>query len=89
MATTATDAKPLKDQKVAFTGKLASMTSAEAQELVRACGAEWVASVTEQTTILVVGQDGLPLGKDGGLTRNLRAARRLKSHGIVITSEAD
>src|SRR5271163_1485079 len=77
-------------QKVAFTGKLASMTFAEAKKLVRACGAEWVATVNEQTNLLVVGQDGLPLRKDGRLTRNLQTAERLqKSHGLVITNEAD
>jgi tetratricopeptide (TPR) repeat protein len=90
MAEPAQDVCPLAGQKVAFTGKLAALTLAEAKDLLRACGAEWVPIVTEQTSLLVVGQDALPLRKDGRLTRNLRTARRLqRTHAIVIINEAD
>jgi DNA-binding transcriptional MerR regulator len=90
MAEPAPAACALAGQKVAFTGKLASLTLAEAKELLRACGAEWVPTVTAQTALLVVGQDGLPLRKDGRLTRNLQMARRLQRlHAIAIINEAD
>src|SRR5258707_322709 len=89
MAETAQAACALAGQKVAFTGKLASLTLAEAKELLRACGAEWVPTVTAQTALLVVGQDGLPLRRDGRLTRNLQMARRLQRlHAIAIINEA-
>jgi tetratricopeptide (TPR) repeat protein len=85
-----TDACSLAGQKVAFAGKLASLTLAEAKELLRACGAEFLPRVTEQTTLLVVGQDGLPLRKDGRLSRNLRMAQRLqRTQPITIVNEAD
>jgi tetratricopeptide (TPR) repeat protein len=90
MAETAKDANPLAGQKVAFTGKLASLTLAEARALLRACGAEWVPSVNAQTTLLVVGQNGFPLRKDGRLTRNLQVARRLqRTCALAIVNEAD
>jgi tetratricopeptide (TPR) repeat protein len=80
----------LAGQKVAFTGKLAALTLAEARALLRACGAEWVPSVSAQTTLLIVGQNGFPLRKDGRLTRNLQVARRLqRTHAIAIVNEAD
>jgi tetratricopeptide (TPR) repeat protein len=80
-------ASPMTGQVVAFTGKLASLTLGEARDLVRACGGEWESRVTAQTTLLVVGQDGLPLGKDGRPSKRLRAARRLAAASIV--NEAD
>jgi tetratricopeptide (TPR) repeat protein len=90
MAEPAQDARRLAGHKVAFTGKLASLTLGEARELVCACGAEWMHTVTAQTTLLVVGQDGLPLRVDGRLTRNLQTARRLqRSCAIAIVNEAD
>jgi tetratricopeptide (TPR) repeat protein len=90
MAEPATDAQPLMGQKVAFAGKLASLSLAEAKELLRACGAEWVPHVTPQTSVVVVGQDGLPLRKDGRLSRNLQAARRLQlTQALTILNESD
>src|SRR6516162_4216987 len=90
MAEPAEDAAPLLGQKVAFTGKLASMSLAEARDLVVACGAQWTPTVTDDTTMLVVGQDRLPLRKDGRLTRNLQTARRLQHTAhIAIVNEAD
>jgi tetratricopeptide (TPR) repeat protein len=40
--------------------------------------------VSRVTTLLVVGQAGWPLGKDGRLSANLRRARTLKDRGHVI-----
>jgi tetratricopeptide (TPR) repeat protein len=84
------DSLNLQGERVAFAGRLASMTLAEAAALVRKQGGEWVRSVTARTTMLVVGQDGWPLQPDGRLTYNLREARRhLRIEPIAILSEAD
>lgn len=86
----AADAKPLAGHKIAFTGRLASMTRKEAAGLVRSYGGEWQPTVTRFTSMLVVGQDGWPLGPDGRLTHKLQKARRLQRlRSIAICSEAD
>jgi tetratricopeptide (TPR) repeat protein len=90
MAEPATDAKPLKGQKVACAGRLASLTRAEIAGLVVAAGGEWFPFVRPQTSMLVVGQAGLPLGQDGRLARDLQKARRLQeTNPITILTEAD
>ena len=48
----------LRGQHVAFTGRLASMTRAEAEELVSAHGGEFVSFPNRRTDYLVVGQEG-------------------------------
>jgi len=90
MTQRATDAKPLVGHKVAFTGQLASMTRRQAAILVRAYGGEWLTTITRRTSMLVIGQDGWPLDKDGRLTHKLQKARRLeRMQPIAILSEAD
>src|SRR5262245_43519197 len=76
--------KPLQGKRVAFTGRLASMTRAEAAELVAAHGGELSPSVTRRTTLLVVGREGWPLERDGHLTRKLETARALEREGCGI-----
>jgi BRCT domain type II-containing protein len=51
---------------VAFTGRLASLSRTAAAELVRAYEGELVAALTRRASMLVVGQEGLPLTKEGG-----------------------
>jgi tetratricopeptide (TPR) repeat protein len=81
----------LKDKKVCFTGRLASLTRAQAAAMVRERGGSCASSVSSQTSILVVGQDGWPLQKDGQLTKKLRLARSLAMLGkpIEVLSEDD
>jgi tetratricopeptide (TPR) repeat protein len=74
----------LRGKRVAFTGKLASMTRAEAIQLVRAQRGEFVRSVTRHTSLVVVGSEGWPLQKDGRLTHKLLQARRLRHYGYPI-----
>jgi len=71
----------LAGEEVAITGRLASMTRAEARERIEAAGACYAASPGPDTRFLFVGQDGPPLGEDGRLTRALREARRLQREG--------
>jgi tetratricopeptide (TPR) repeat protein len=66
------------------------MTRKQAAELVRAYGGEWLPTVTRLTSILVVGQDGWPLGQDGRLTRKLQRARWLqRTQPLTILTEVD
>jgi tetratricopeptide (TPR) repeat protein len=74
----------LSGKRVAFTGRLASMTRADAVQLVRAQGGEFVPAVSRLTSLLVVGLEGWPLQKDGRLTRKLLQARRLQHYGFPI-----
>jgi len=81
----------LAGQRVAFTGRLASMTRSEGVKLSRLHGGQFTISVNRRTTVLIVGQDGWPLQADGRLTNKLRKARALNQAGckIRIMSEDD
>src|SRR5215813_6339215 len=69
---------------VAFTGRLACMTRAEAFELVRSHGGTPSQTVTRQTNVLVVGELGWPLLDDGRPSNKLS---RAGSYGIPVVSE--
>jgi tetratricopeptide (TPR) repeat protein len=90
MSEPATDARWLCGKQVAFTGRLASMTRPEAAKLIEAHGGTFVTIVSRHTAFLVVGQEGLPLTKDGQLSNKLQKARQLEgSAGITILSEEE
>src|SRR5207245_2393283 len=84
MAEQGSDTQFLHGKRVAFTGKLACMTRAEAVQLVRSQGGEFVRAVTRHTSFVVVGSEGWPLQKDGRLTRKLLQARRLRHYGYAV-----
>jgi hypothetical protein len=69
---------------VAFTGRLACMTRAEAFEVVRSHGGKPSQAVTRQTNVLVVGELGWPLLDDGRPSNKLS---RAGSYGIPVISE--
>ena len=52
-------------ERVAFTGTLASMTHRQAMDLVEQQGGQAMQHVGQQTSILVVGEEGWPLELDG------------------------
>lgn len=81
----------LQGQRVTFTGRLASLTRREAEELVRNYGGTLVSSVNRQTSLLIVGQEDWPLLKDGRLTHKLQRAQALQQAGgeIKILHERD
>lgn len=85
------DAEWLRGRQVCFTGKLASMTRAEAEELVRRQGGRPIPSVTRFTALLVVGQEGWPLQADGRLTHKLQKAHKLqlRGHALQILAEEE
>src|SRR5256886_11816313 len=69
---------------VAFTGRLACMTRAEAFQVVRSHGGTPSQAVTRQTNVLVVGELGWPLLDDGRPSNKLS---RAGSYGIPVVSE--
>lgn len=75
----------LQGQRVAFTGRMASLTRAEAAELVRSHGGEYAPTLSRNTAFLVVGQEGWPLTGDGALAPRLRKAHRLQAQGAELT----
>jgi tetratricopeptide (TPR) repeat protein len=66
------------------------MTTHEAAALVQTYGGTFVPSVNRRTSLLVVGQEGWPLRKDGRLTQKLRKARLLQRQTplVILTEEA-
>lgn len=75
------DGTQLAGQRVAFTGRLASMPRHQAAQLVAQRGGQFTPNVNRQTTLLVVGREGSPLRRDGRLTRKLQVARELQRTG--------
>ena len=69
---------------IAFTGRLACMTRAEAFEVVRQHGGTPSQTVTRQTNVLVVGELGWPLMDDGRPSNKLS---RASTYGIPVVSE--
>ena len=69
---------------VAFTGRLACMTRAEAFHVVRSHGGTPSQALTRQTNVLVVGELGWPLLDDGRPSNKLS---RAGSYGIPVVSE--
>src|SRR5918994_310211 len=78
------DDTPLAGKRVAFTGRLASMTRAAAFDVVRKKGGSASRSVSRCTSVLVVGREGWPFAKDGRPTSKLRRARTLAHAGYGI-----
>ena len=81
----------LHGERVAFTGTLASMTHRQAMELVDQQGGQSTQHVGQQTSILVVGEEGWPLDQDGQPSVKLEQARQLHEKGepIRIVSESE
>src|SRR5262245_13391017 len=80
----------LKQSKVTFTGKFASMTREEACQIVREAGGEPTPAVSRRTSFVVVGMEGWPLLPDGMISNKLKRAEAisLRGHCIHIISEA-
>jgi tetratricopeptide (TPR) repeat protein len=74
----------LAGKRVAFTGRLASMTRAKAVELVRMYRGSFTPRITARTAYLVVGNEGWPLQKNGRLTFKLERALSLQRTGTPI-----
>ena len=71
----------LNGETVVFTGTLASMTHREAMDAVAEQGGRSVQTITSQTTLLVVGEEGWALEDDGRASQKLEYALRLAADG--------
>ncbi|MCZ6782490.1 MAG: tetratricopeptide repeat protein [Proteobacteria bacterium] len=82
-------ATQLKGARVAFTGRLATMTRRQAHDLVRSAGGVPASSVSSRTAYLVIGMHGWPLTDDGRMSAKLQQAERLRARRgrIRIISE--
>jgi len=78
------DDTPLAGKRVAFTGRLASMTRAAAFDVVRRQGGSASKTVSRCTNLLVIGREGWPFAKSGRTTSKLRRARTLAHAGFDI-----
>ncbi|MCO4763268.1 MAG: NAD-dependent DNA ligase LigA [Myxococcales bacterium] len=78
----------LDGQVVVFTGKLETMNRRDAQHLVVGLGGTAGSSVTKETTLVVVGGDGLTAAKPSS---KIKKARKLAESGtgLMLLSEAD
>jgi tetratricopeptide (TPR) repeat protein len=74
----------LRGKRIAFTGRLASLTRKAAADLVRAYGGAFSPKVDHGIALVVVGQEGWPLQKDGRLTAKLQKAQSLKRAGFPV-----
>jgi tetratricopeptide (TPR) repeat protein len=86
MSDPVTEALTLHGQRVAITGRLATMPRAQAIRFVREQDGVWCPTVNRTTTLLALGQEGWPLQADGRLTTKLRRARALGQR-IEVVSE--
>src|SRR6516165_12348178 len=77
------DASALKSS-VAFTGRLACMSRAEAFDVVRQHGGTPSEAVTKRTKLLIVGELGWPLLDDGRPSNKLS---RANAYGIPVANE--
>jgi tetratricopeptide (TPR) repeat protein len=79
----------LEGQRVAFTGRFATLSRTEAERVVSRAGGQVSAQVTPRATMLVVGMRGWPLMESGHIPRKLSDAERLRASGnpIRIVSE--
>lgn len=74
----------LQGERVAFTGVLASMTHAQAAQLVVEHGGTASEHVSRQTSLLVIGEEGWPLEDNGQPSVKLQQALRCRESGLAV-----
>jgi tetratricopeptide (TPR) repeat protein len=80
----ANESHALVGRRVAFTGRLATMSRATAEGLLAARGGVFAPAVSRSTDLLVVGAAGWPLRPDGRPTRKLARAEALARRGCLV-----
>lgn len=88
-ATLADPPAALAGERVTFTGVLASMTHAQASQLVQQHGGESTDHVSRHLTMLVVGEEGWPLEDDGRISCKLREVLDWQARGVPIRVEQE
>ncbi len=81
----------LAGERLSFTGTLASMTHQQAGQLAAEHGGTFTSSVSRQTTMLVVGEEGWPLEPNGSPSQKLQQVSAWQREGaaIRIVKESD
>lgn len=74
----------IRNETVVFTGKLASMTRKQAQNLVRSLGGQVQYSVSKKTTLLVIGKSNLDLFEQDQRSLKLKHAEEFQDIGIQL-----
>ncbi|HUG20533.1 MAG TPA: tetratricopeptide repeat protein [Planctomycetaceae bacterium] len=69
----------LTGERVVFTGTLASMTHHQAHDLVKQYGGVATYSISRQTTMLVLGEEGWPIDEDGLVSQKLKLAEEYQA----------
>lgn len=82
---------PLQGERVTFTGTLASMTHKQAHELTEEHGGQAQQHLGKHSTMVVVGEEGWPLEKDGKTSAKLQLAVEFINQGqpLRIVKESD
>lgn len=82
---------PLAGERVAFVGRLASVSRDEAKRLVEAAGGRICGRRRSAATLIVIGQGSWPVSRSGGLPRRLALAESLRRSGSFarVLREAD
>ncbi len=84
MVRSADESRTLHGKEFSFTGRLASLERRKAAELVERNGGCVASAPRRGTHFLVIGQAGLPIGRDGHVSRKLETARGLQRAGEAI-----
>src|SRR5262245_27599465 len=79
-----TPSQALAGQRVAFTGRFATLKRTEAEGLVTKAGGSLSADLSGRATILVVGMLGWPLMNSGRVNKKLEQAESLRSQGKAV-----
>ena len=74
----------LAGETVSLTGTLASLTRADAVALIEVHGGEYRPRVGPETTLVVVGNQRMPLRKNGTVTANFGRVLKLQKSGQEI-----
>ncbi|WP_208560326.1 BRCT domain-containing protein [Marinilactibacillus kalidii] len=74
----------IRNETVVFTGKLASMTRKQAQNLVWSLGGQVQYSVSKKTTLLVIGRRNLDLFEQDPRSLKLKHAEELQDKGECL-----
>jgi tetratricopeptide (TPR) repeat protein len=83
--------RPLEGREVAITGRMIALDREQAIRLVGELGGSYAETPGPETSLLVLGDAGWPLRRDGRLTHHVDKARELQAegHAIEIVSEAE
>lgn len=74
----------IKSEIVVFTGRLASMSRKQAQDLVQSLGGRVQLSVSKNTTLLVIGKSNLDLFEQDSRSLKLKYAEELQAKGTFL-----